>query len=141
MRAATEFSNSSKYKAIFTGSLPYPELSTNMGWGYDMTKVSVPIFMTAGTKSSDSGENKQNLGISPLKYMIENYDNASSAKKVRGRVIDAEHQDILTETDGYMTAWLLYFLQNDSEAGTVFFGDNAEIKTNSRWSDVAVADN
>ncbi len=35
-----------------------------------------------------------------------------------------------------MTAWFLYWLQNDNEAKNVFFGDNAEILSNSNWQDV-----
>ena len=38
--------------------------------------------------------------------------------------------------DGYMTAWFMYHLQGDEEAGAVFFGDNAEILNNANWQDV-----
>ena len=40
--------------------------------------------------------------------------------------------------DGYMTAWFMYWLQGDEEAGKAFFGENAEIKTNENWQDVTV---
>lgn len=48
----------------------------------------------------------------------------------------AEHQDMLQLTDGYMTAWMLYHLQGDTEAASVFTGENAEILTNSGWQHV-----
>lgn len=35
-----------------------------------------------------------------------------------------------------MTAWMLYHLQNDEEAKTVFYGEDAEILNNSNWQDV-----
>ena len=56
--------------------------------------------------------------------------------KIRARIKGAEHEDMLTLTDGYMTAWFLYHLQGDEEAGTVFFGGDAEILHNANWQDV-----
>ena len=35
-----------------------------------------------------------------------------------------------------MTAWFMYWLQNDTEAGKAFFGENAEINSNSLYQDV-----
>ena len=35
-----------------------------------------------------------------------------------------------------MTAWMLYLLQNDTEAGQVFLGEDAEILHNANWQDV-----
>ena len=43
---------------------------------------------------------------------------------------------MLPYADGYMTAWFMYHLQDDEEAGRIFFGDNAEILTNANWQDV-----
>lgn len=43
---------------------------------------------------------------------------------------------MLERADGYMTAWMLYHLQNDEEAGKVFIGDNAEILSNTNWQDI-----
>jgi len=40
--------------------------------------------------------------------------------------------------DGYMTAWFMYYLQNNKEVGMAFFGENAEILTNPNWQDVRV---
>ena len=49
-----------------------------------------------------------------------------------------DHGDMLRYADGYMTAWFLYYLQDNEEAGTAFFGENAEILTNPNWQDVKV---
>ncbi len=43
---------------------------------------------------------------------------------------------MLTRTDGYMTAWMLYQLQNDEESEKSFIGDNAEILSNANWQDI-----
>jgi len=41
------------YKAIFTGSAPYPLLSKNLGWEYDISKIEIPYFMIGGTGWTD----------------------------------------------------------------------------------------
>ena len=43
---------------------------------------------------------------------------------------------MLTLTDGYMTAWMLYQLYDDVEAAKVFVGDDAEITSNTKWQDI-----
>lgn len=43
---------------------------------------------------------------------------------------------MLNRTDGYMTAWMLYQLQNNSEAENVFVGEDAEMLVNSNWQDI-----
>ena len=53
-----------------------------------------------------------------------------------GRITGAEHGDMLVLSDGYMTAWMLYQLQEDEKAGTIFIGDDAEILHNDGWQDV-----
>ena len=141
IRALTMFENGKNYKTIFTGSAAYPLLAKNMGWEYDATKVNIPYFMTSGTGTSDDTgvadiENEYG-GVSPLKAVIQNYNQISeSTSKIRARVTGAEHGDMLDRTDGYMTAWMLYQLKGDEEAGKVFLGDNAEILTNKNWQDI-----
>lgn len=140
IRAVTEYENSNQYKTIFTGSAAYAYIAQMWG-GYDASKVSIPWFMTGGTGTSDSKEvsdvTKEMAGIAPLSSLVENYDAMSSdVFKVRARVTGAEHEEMLQKTDGYMTAWMLFNLQEDNEAGKVFWGDSAEILNNSNWQDV-----
>ena len=93
-------------------------------------------FMVAGTKKADAGDGK-NSGICPLIELQEKYDNISdSVSKVIARRRDTDHGDMLPYADGYMTAWFMYHLKGDEEAGVVFFGDNAEILNNANWQDV-----
>ena len=142
INAVTKFENSDKFTALFTGSAAYALLSKNMGWGYDVSQINIPYFMTAGTGNTDDNggsihDDKNLAGIAPLASLVENYDGITAdVFKLRARVTGAEHQDILHLTDGYMTAWMLYHLQGDEEAAGVFVGDNAEILTNNAWQDV-----
>ncbi len=138
--ALTNFENGKHYKTIFTGSAAYPTLAKNMGWEYDTSKITVSCFMCAGTgKSDDSGTDPEKGfgGVSPLSALVENYNKVTdSVMKIRGRAVGAEHEQMLARSDGYMTAWMLYQLTSNEEAGSVFLGEDAEILHNSNWQDV-----
>lgn len=138
--AVTNYENGTRYKAMFTGSAAYPTLARNMGWEYDVSKVTIPYFMVAGTgKSDDSGSDPETSygGVSPLSALTSNYDSISDGvQKVRARAVGAEHEQMLMRSDGYMSAWMLYQLAGDEEAATVFVGENAEILHNNNWQDV-----
>ena len=87
--------------------------------------------MTAGTLHADAGD-EENTGIAPLRLLQENYSAVSDeALKVMARRAETDHGDMLANADGYMTAWFMYILKNDEEAGEVFIGENAEILNNS----------
>ena len=142
INAVTKFENSDKFTALFTGSAAYSLLSENMGWGYDVSQINIPYFMTAGTGNTDDNggsihDDKNLAGIAPLASLVENYDGITAdVFKIRARVTGAEHEQMLQKTDGYMTAWMLYHLQGDTEAASVFVGENADILTNNGWQDV-----
>lgn len=141
INAVTAFDNSSSYKALFTGSAAYSLLSKNMGWEYDISKVRIPYFMSAGTgKSDDTGVSDIETeygGVAPLASLVENYNGISDdVFKIRGRVVGTEHDEMQARTDGYMTAWMLYQLKGDEIAGKAFIGDEAEILKSSNWQDV-----
>ena len=138
--AVTNYENGARYKAMFTGSAAYPTLAKNMGWEYDVSRITIPYFMVAGTgKSDDSGNDPEKGygGVSPLSSQIANYNSISDdVPKVRARAVGAEHEQMLMRSDGYMTAWMLYQLTGDEEAGSVFLGESAEILQNANWQDV-----
>ena len=141
IRAVTEHGNSGAFKTIFTGSAAYAALAKNMGWGYDIAKVTIPYFMTAGTGTSEDAGVKDTSsefgGVAPLSSLADNYNQMpGGALKVRARVAGAEHWQIQMLTDGYMTAWMRYQLQADPEAASVFIGDKAELLVNRKWQDV-----
>jgi len=107
-------------------------MASNFGWHYDVTRIDIPYFMTAGTgKSDDAGVKditKEYAGVCPLESLIENYNSISAdVMKIRARATGAEHEAMLMRTDGYMTVWMLYHLKSDEDAAKVFFGENAEI--------------
>ena len=140
INAVTRYDNGKLYKTIFTGSAAYALLSKNMGWEYNISRITIPYFMAASTGTSDDsgkyGENEY-AGVSPLFSQEDNYNGITAdVFKVRGRITGAEHGDMLKLSDGYMTAWMLYQLQGDEEASTVFLGDDAEILHNTGWQDV-----
>jgi hypothetical protein len=141
LAALTEYENGKIYKTIFTGSAAYKFMAGNFGWKYDVTKVTIPYFMTAGTgKSDDAGVKditKEFAGVCPLESLIENYNSISvDVMKIRARATGAEHEEMLMRTDGYMTAWMLYHLQQNEEAGKAFFTEDAEILHNTNWQDI-----
>ena len=55
--------------------------------------------------------------------------------KVMARRSGADHPDMLTSADGYMTAWFMWLLQNDEDAARAFTGDDAEILSNELYQD------
>ena len=139
--ASQNYGNSNLYKAIFTGSAAYPFLANNMGWEYDPAKITIPYFMTAATGESDDRGiediNSDFAGVAPLKSLIKIYDAMpDDVTKIRARVTGAEHTEMQMKTDGYMTAWFLWQLCEDEDAGKVFIGDDAEILHNSNWQDI-----
>lgn len=141
INAVTAYDNSDCFKTIFTGSAAYSFLSKNMGWEYDIASIKIPYFMTAGTGKSDDTQvadvTKEFGSVAPLSSLKENYNKLpNNIFKILARVSGAEHEDILVKTDGYMTAWMLYQLQDNKEAGAIFTGKNAEILNNSYWQDI-----
>lgn len=142
INAVTNQDNGSSYKAMWTASATHIVLSTALGWPYDVSKVQIPYMMVAGTGKADGGdgiEGSNNVGIAPLFSLQENFDAISDdVPKVMAREKDKDHGDMLRYADGYMTAWFLYYLKGETNAGKAFFGDDAEILTNPNWQDVKV---
>lgn len=112
-----------------------------MWGGYDASKVSIPWFMAAASGTSDdtraTDAATEWLGVAPLSSLVGNYDAMpDNVFKLRARVAGAEHAEMQMKTDGYMTAWMLYQLQGDEEAGKALTGENAEILRNANWQDI-----
>lgn len=117
-------------------------------WIYDISKVNVPTFMTAGTGLWDAGTatNKEQVnddtkgiaqGITPLWSLEENYSLLpDNINKIYARKKNTDHGDSYKQFDGYMTAWFMYYLKNDKEAEKAFVGENAEINNNSLYQDI-----
>lgn len=116
------------------------------GWEYDISKVNIPVFLTAGTGSWDAGSatNKEQVnddkkgiaqGICPLWSLQENYDLLpETIDKVIARKKNTDHGDSYLQFDGYMTAWLMYYLQGDESAKGLF----EDIQNNNLYQDVKI---
>ena len=136
LAAVSEYENGSEFDAIFTGSAISPSLSEEVGWTYDTSRITVPYFMTASTGDTDSGTDDAE-GYAPLTSLMDAYISISDeTPKIRARVSNADHGDMLKKCDGYMTAWMLYQLKGDTEAAKAFEGNGAEILSNSNWQDI-----
>ncbi len=120
------------------------------GWEYDISKVNVPTLLTAGAGIFDAGSatSKDQVnddakgiaqGICPLWSLEENFTLLpDDIQKVIARKTGVDHGDSHLQCDGYMTAWFMYWLQDDAEAGKAFFGESAELPVNPNWQDVRV---
>ena len=137
INAVTAQDNGNHYKVMYAASAPTLQISVDLLKApFDVSGVNIPCFMVAGTKKVDAGDGK-NSGICPLVELQEKYNNISdSVSKIIARRKDTDHGNMLPYADGYMTAWFMYYLQGNQEAGEVFFGDNAEILHNANWQDV-----
>ena len=74
LAAVTMYDNGAAYKTIFTGSAAYPFLAGNMGLNYDVSKITIPYFMAAGTgRKDDKGVTditKEYAGAAPLASLV-----------------------------------------------------------------------
>ncbi len=148
INAVTNFENGTYYKAIWTASTTSSFFGQDGGlgkeWRYDVSKINIPYFMVAGASGLDAGsatsfEETENQGICPLWSMTENFKKLPVAiDKVMARRKGTDHAPMLYLADGYMTAWFMYYLQGDKDAGNAFYSENAEIMSNEHWQDVRI---
>ena len=94
---------------------------------YDPSGTAIPTLVLAGTRND----------VITLEGMETLYAKLGGPK-VMARRTDTDHGQMLYSGDGYVTAWLMYWLRGDEEAGGTFFGPEAELLTNPLWQDGAV---
>ena len=95
---------------------------------YDPSQTAVPTLVLAGTN---------NDVITP-EGMEALYNKLGGPKAMALRT-DTGHGEMLYSGDGYVTAWLMYWLRGDEEAGAAFFGPEAELLHNPKWQGGAVS--
>lgn len=137
--AVNEYENGNKYKALFAISPTNNELAISLKWGFDLdtynayayqlSKIKIPTMIIAGTGKFDSET------VCPLKQMETAYNELNVDKVMFRRSNDIDHGNMLYESNGYIIAWLDYYLKDVKENEKVFFGENAEIKSNNRYQD------
>lgn len=132
INALTDQKHSDRYKAAVMLSSTETELAKALLWDSDSSLIHTNLLMISSTGQTDSA-------ISPLESMQKTYDRITDdVSKVLARRNDADHGQMLYYADGYVTAWFMYYLQGDAEAGTAFFGENAELLTNPLYQDQKV---
>ena len=130
VNAVTDTKHGDMYKTVVAESPSNPELSGNLEWDYDISKVNIPIFMVAGTGKADAET------IIPLEKMNEMYEALVSVPiKAMARRSDTEHGYMLYSADGYVTAWFMWQLKGDENASKAFVGDKPELLANELYQD------
>ncbi len=130
INAATENKHGYMIKTIFSASPTNLTLAEGLQWDYDPSAVTIPIFLVSSTGDADeklvvSGEQLQEI-----------YDAVpDSVQKIMARRTNADHGDMLTFADGYMTAWFLWQLCGDEAAAQAFCGTNPEVFANELYQD------
>ena len=117
--AITAQKHSDMYKAAVSLS-PVPEKSAKaIHWGYDPTKITIPVMILAGTKNDCISAEQLNALYSHI-----GSDKVSAIRK------GMSHPQMLYSADGYVTAWFRWQLQGDEDAAKAFVGTDAELYHN-----------
>lgn len=115
------------YKAAVALSPTNKELAHNLEWDYDATKINTPIMLLSGAGGKDDW-------VVTKEELKSIYDDIP-CNKIMMRRRDTAHGEMLYSADGYVTAWFMYYLQNDLEAGKAFIEVDAEILNNRMYQD------
>lgn len=126
----TKQANATNYKAAVALSPTNLELAKGLKWAYDPTLVKTPIMLLSGEGGGDDwvvkGEQLAQI------YQLINSEKVMARRKQTG------HGETLYASDGYVTAWFMWKLQNDNRAAQVFTGAKAEILHNPLYTNVKI---
>ena len=127
--AASLFANSHLYKALCTQSGTAAMLVDSLGTDF-LKEIKASMLLMGGCGDFDA------KALCKLDDLQKTYEGIGSEQRIMGRIKGTDHGDMLPRGDAYMTAWMRYWLCGDAEAGRCFFGEEAEILSNSSWQDV-----
>lgn len=127
INAITDTEHADDYKTAVSLSPTNKELAHNLFWDYDAAKINIPILLISGAGGGDdwvvTGEQLSAI-----------YNDITSDKaKVRRK--DTPHNEVLYSADGYVTAWFMWQLQDDTDAAGAFTGEDPEILSNDLYQD------
>ena len=122
--AVNEQPHGGMYACAVSLSPTQEDLAEALKIPYDPSQTAIPTLVLAGTK---------NDVITP-EGMEKLYGKLGGPKAMALRT-DTDHGSMLYSGDGYVTAWLMYWLRGEEEAGAAFFGPEAELAGNPRWQD------
>lgn len=123
--AVTQQPNGYRYTCAVSLSPTDPTLADLLNLHYDPAQMSIPTLLLA----SDANDVIAEEGMQTVFHAIP----AAKAAACRTRM---DHGKMLYAADGYVTAWFMYYLQGDEEAGAAFFGEDAEILHNALYQQV-----
>jgi len=133
INAITDQRHADIYKAAVMLSSTQTDGAKALLWDNDPSLIHTPILMIGSTGQIDAA-------ITPLEAMEHTYSIIpDGVDKVMARRNDCDHGEMLYFGDGYVTAWFMYYLQGDEEAGNAFFGENAELVSNEKYQDVKIS--
>ena len=137
--AVTEYENGRYYQVLFSLSPTNDDLALALQWGFHLNtdapyafrleNIEIPTLLAAGTGSFD------NDTVSPLPKMEQEFANLHADKVMFRRSENIDHGDLLYQANGYVIAWLDYYLKDAVENEAAFFGENPEIQGNGRYQD------
>ena len=127
INAITTQQHSDGFKAAVSLSPTNQELAHNLLWDYDASQIKIPILLSAGAGGGDDW-------VVTGGQLEEIYEEIPS-DKVMLRRKDTAHGEMLYAANGYVTAWFMWQLQDNEEAGNAFMGDDAEIMKNELYQD------
>lgn len=132
INAITDQRHADIYKAAVMLSSTQTDMAKALLWDSDVSLIRTPVLMIGSTGQTDAA-------ITPLEAMEHTYSIIpDGVDKVMARRNDCDHGEMLYFGDGYVTAWFMYYLQEDAEAGNAFLGENAELFSNAKYQDVRV---
>lgn len=126
--AISEQPNGGLYTCAVSLSPTQEDLAAALNIPYDLSKTVIPTLVLAGTS---------NDVITP-EGMEKLYGKLGGPKAMALRT-DTDHGSMLYSGDGYVTAWLMYWLRGDEEAGKAFWGEAPELAGNPNWRGVQIS--
>ncbi len=122
-----------RFRVLYAASCPQTKLARRLRWMYSLRGIHIHTMLSAGTWWIE----RQISPLASLERLAKELP--ASTPMLMGRLNGIEHRYVLHQGDAYMTAWLRYWLANDSLAARAFIGTAPEILNNSRWIDVKIA--
>lgn len=113
------------YKCAVSISPTERELAKAINIPYECSNVSIPVMLLAR-------EENDVISIKKMQEMYNEIDN----EKIMMIKSNTNHGEMLYSADGYVTAYFMWKLQNDSYAKEAFVKDNGEIYNNKLYQNV-----
>ena len=127
--AASLFENSRLYKALCTQSGTATMLVDSLGADF-LKDIKAPMLLMGGCGDFDA------KALCKLDELQKSYEGIGSEQRIMGRIKGTDHGDMLPRGDAYMTAWMRFWLYDDTLAARCFVGKDAEMLTNKNWQNV-----